>query len=375
LRFRTSWLLLALSEACGYFGIDPITVAPIDQSGGSASGGRATGGANPTGGRPPTSSGGRNNSSGGNFTGGASFGGRSGGDSSLGGDFGGDPSYAGAFGGQGGVPSCDSGSVRAFGAWDKIDTLGVSGDISSPSVTEDGLMLVFSVNTGTTEGIYESHRASRSDAFGPGERILQLSQGDRQLTPFVNRDGNRIYFAAQTGTDPTTLDLLWSNRANRNALFGDTRQLDELNDETTRDFFPSVTRDERTIFFVSSRDTTSSFADIFTATRRDLISSFSSPRRLPFGEGKVQNGSPTLSADGLTLFFTAVRGNSIDIYRADRATRDSDFARARPEPSLSSEGDELSVHLSPDGNEAYLVSTRDGPKELFVAERECFEQP
>jgi Tol biopolymer transport system component len=82
-----------------------------------------------------------------------------------------------------------------------------------------------------------------------------------------------------------------------------------------------------------------------------------------------------LSADGLTLFFTAVRGNSIDIYRADRATRDIDFARARPEPSLSSEGDELSVHLSPDGNEAYLVSTRDGPKELFVAERECFEQP
>ncbi len=89
---------------------------------------------------------------------------------------------------------------------------------------------------------------------------------------------------------------------------------------------------------------------------------------------------PTLSADGLTLFFSAVDGDE-DIYVATRADRGLSFSSARPVPELDDDGSEEGTpFLSSDGLSLYFFSTRPGPgtqgdRDIWQARRASVAAP
>jgi WD40 repeat protein len=91
-----------------------------------------------------------------------------------------------------------------------------------------------------------------------------------------------------------------------------------------------------------------------------------------FGEPELVTGlgldvpvfGPMLSADGLTLYFSAVDGDE-DIYTATRTDRGLSFSSARPVPELDDDGSEEGTpFLSFDGLSVYFFSTRPGPDTL-----------
>lgn len=77
-------------------------------------------------------------------------------------------------------------------------------------------------------------------------------------------------------------------------------------------------------------------------------------------------------ADGQTVYFRSDRGGSPDFWYAKLDPASGDFVPAAELMSLSSNGDEGTIQVSPDGRTAYISSTRTpsaGGYDLYVATR------
>jgi Tol biopolymer transport system component len=82
--------------------------------------------------------------------------------------------------------------------------------------------------------------------------------------------------------------------------------------------------------------------------------------------------SPSLSADGLTLFFGVSSGADEQIATATRADRDAAFGRAVGVPEVSTAGQNGTPALSADGLTLYFYSTRGGglgSRDLWLSTR------
>lgn len=335
--------------------------------GGSLTSG-GTGGAQPSGGVSSgggQSSGGANGNAGG--TGGLAQ--ATGGSTSAGG-MGGELGLGGMGGATLPLDPCSEGD---FGPFELITGLAVDRDKWSPSVTADGLLLVFSASDATSESIYQATRPSREEPFGEALRLVNLEHTSHQGAPFINHDGLRIYYAIEGNQGPDGRDLWFATREQRQDQFGTRRPLDSLN-TSVRDHLPWLSYDEKTIYFTTSRNTDGQRSEIWTAQRasaEDFV--FSSLSVVNTDRADSEDGSPSLTPDGLTMYFSSDRGGEFDVWSMRRATVTAPFSGARREVALSEQGEEVSLHLSPDGHEMFLSSTGDARQELFIARRNCPE--
>ncbi|MEO8177649.1 MAG: hypothetical protein ABI895_02345 [Deltaproteobacteria bacterium] len=108
----------------------------------------------------------------------------------------------------------------------------------------------------------------------------------------------------------------------------------------------------------------------------------------PFGAPEPLTGlgldvdtlGPVFSADGLTLFFSAIDGDE-NIFSAVRAPGSPEFAPAVAVPNLDADGSEEGTpFLSFDGGSLYFFSTRPGPlvqggRDIWVARRASADAP
>jgi hypothetical protein len=122
---------------------------------------------------------------------------------------------------------------------------------------------------------------------------------------------------------------------------------------------PHLTPDELTIVFMSRRESPgpTQSPKLYIADRADRKSAFNAPRVIPVGPGT--NSEPMISADGLRVFFTTLRGNnaSIEIYVVTRSARDTPFGTAEPLPRLNTAFNEF----QPFESSAGLWFTSDRP--------------
>ena len=77
-------------------------------------------------------------------------------------------------------------------------------------------------------------------------------------------------------------------------------------------------------------------------------------------------GDPSLTADGLTIYFSSNRGGSFDLYRATRPSLDAPFAMPAAVPVLNADAhNELSPEISSDGKFIHFASNRNGVLEIY----------
>lgn len=124
--------------------------------------------------------------------------------------------------------------------------------------------------------------------------------------------------------------------------------------------------DEKTAYFFSAR---SGAKLLFTATRPRVTAAFSNVSVL----ANVNMGdqyNPTISADGLTLFFASYRSNGIgdnDIYQATRANIANDFNNIRVTPNVNTAASEVQPYLTRDGTTLYFVRATAAAQAVFRA--------
>ncbi len=111
------------------------------------------------------------------------------------------------------------------------------------------------------------------------------------------------------------------------------------------------------------------------ASECEDLGAWSAPRLLAFSDAMVTEDDPTPSADGLELYFTATRSDTLggaDVYRVARAAATDPWGPVEHVVELSSTMNENTPELSADGLTLYMVSNRAGTQgndDILVASR------
>jgi len=100
--------------------------------------------------------------------------------------------------------------------------------------------------------------------------------------------------------------------ANADFTFGEPTNLGPTVNSSSRDSGPSISADGLSLFFHSTRPGGFGERDLCVATRRTVSESFGNPVNLgPIINSSAKDAQPNLSSDGLSLFFHSDRSGGI----------------------------------------------------------------
>lgn len=224
-------------------------------------------------------------------------------------------------------------------------------------------------------GDYDIYVATRPDVtmpFGALSPIEAIDTANGDDVPTVTADGLTMVFSdSATGL----YDLYMTTRTSAAGSFGPPIPVAGINDPTEYDHTPYLSPDGMTLYFASTRGTAGVSYDLYRTTRRNLTSTFGTPTKiteLSTGDG---DSDPVVSPDGLTLYFTSYRNGgtgSSDIWVASRASTGDPFGIATNVTELNTTMAEWPTWISNDGCRLYFGSDRGGGMgghDLWVATR------
>lgn len=194
-----------------------------------------------------------------------------------------------------------------------------------------------------------------TSAFGAPVLVPSLNTSGDEGAPRFTADELQAVFN-RTNAGSSDSDLYTANRATASAAFG-SAVLMTAESSTSQDYNPTVTGDGLTLFF----DSTRAGAHIYVATRSSTVATFGAPSQaanINSGSADVQ---PFVTSDGGELWFTSNRPGglgSYDIYRSAKAG--NAFGTPEAVVALNSASDEILPVLSADKLTVYFASNRAG---------------
>lgn len=262
-----------------------------------------------------------------------------------------------------------------FGAPEPLTGLGLDVDSFGPVFSADGLTLFFSA-VGEDEDIFSAVREPHSAHCSPATAVPNLDAGGTEEgTPFLSFDGLSLYFfSTRPGADVQGDRDLWvTHRPSLESPFSAEASVLPVVNGPSIDHLPRLSRDERTLIFVSGRESPNEGSNLWITRRGSKEEEFAAPVEVEGINTNAREEGFSLSDDGLTLFFASDRLNEddMDLFVATRADTSASFDSIEPLVDLNSTEQELDPQLSPDGLELFFASSRAGPVRLFRAVREC----
>ncbi|HEX4420424.1 MAG TPA: hypothetical protein VH165_21060 [Kofleriaceae bacterium] len=175
---------------------------------------------------------------------------------------------------------------------------------------------------------------------------------------------------APDNTPPPDSAVATAPRCDPSKPFGAPIQVANVN-STARDQ-GAILIDELTMLFGSDRNT---MTNIYSSTRASLTSPFTTPVALDGLDGADVESSPSVTDDGLTLYYAhAVTGsvNAGDLYVTQRTSKTAQFPVGTPVGVVNSTSDEEDPYITPDGSALYFDSARTGTQlHLYSAVRQA----
>ena len=234
-------------------------------------------------------------------------------------------------------------------------------DCEDPSLTGDALELYAEcggvINVATRPSVTSGWSAM---AVVPG-----LDTSNSESTPEITPDGLIMFFSRDGAGDGD--DVFMTTRTTRQAGWGPPVYIDDLTG-TSDDIAATPSTDGLTIVMASNRD--GATFDLYTATRAAITSnSWSGPVRIAELSTAQQENEPMLSGDKLTIYFSALRAGSYDLFYATRANATAPFG---PEVQMSetySTSNDNDAWISPDGRRFVFASDRGGQWAIFEMTR------
>jgi Tol biopolymer transport system component len=239
----------------------------------------------------------------------------------------------------------------------------------SPTVSANDKTLFFTSNrVDGQEDLFVSTRQRRKDPWGEAVNL-----GPPVNTPTANEnglrlslDGKAVYFSSNRPGGLGRSDLYVATRKSKNHPWSAARNLGPLINTELFEGFPTPSADHTTLYFNRSTTFDSPDSDIWVTTRSNRDEPWGIPERLaePIN-GPSIDVAPSISADGLTLYFASQRPGNIgflDIWVARRTTTSSPWGP--PENLGPNVNTPFAVTLAPfisaNGRRLYFMSTRLG---------------
>lgn len=231
-----------------------------------------------------------------------------------------------------------------------LNTPAVDGCVS---LSRDGLTLAFNSNRGGNQDIYIATRASTDHGFGTPEALPEsINTAADEFCPTIAL-GNRLYFSRNRSGDPGDLHV---SREGPTGWGSATRLGGDINGplmEESATFYENE-QGQRVMLF-SRRPAAGVGGEIFASTDGEPA--------IPVPVGPGANNRPSITHDGLTLFFDSVRSGGLggpDLFVATRAHATEPFGPATHLSTLSSVGFDARPSISWDGSELLFSSIRAG---------------
>jgi OOP family OmpA-OmpF porin len=268
--------------------------------------------------------------------------------------------------------SCDPKAV--FGPPRLLDGVNSSSSEINAQLSPDELTIYVASSRGGTYDLYAATRATRAGSFGAPGALENLNSASRnEEGPSISSDGLTLYFASnRNGATGPEFDLFVTTRISSAADFPAPMEVAMVNSAAT-DSTPSLAADGLTLYFTSTR---LGVAKIFRASRSSASSAFSAPSEIAELSVEDQDAdSPVVSADQRSIYFSSSRPGTqgaSDIWTARRSTRADGFGPPEPVAELNTLDKDWPLWLSPDGCRLYLASDRAGGAggyDIYVAER------
>jgi hypothetical protein len=184
-------------------------------------------------------------------------------------------------------------------------------------------------------------------AWGPPTMITELTTMFDERDPTIRTDNLELIFVRASATDPG--DLYTARRPSPSAPFDNVHALTALNTAGTKDDGPSISSDGLTLYWKSE---VGGVIQLWYSTRASIDVDFANPQVLPGGPF-TERASPSISADNLELFQCSTMGH---LYVAQRQSTTEYFGITQLIGSPIDSTNYLeSPYISRDGTTLYYV--------------------
>jgi Tol biopolymer transport system component len=233
-----------------------------------------------------------------------------------------------------------------------------------PSISADGLTLFFDRQRLGRQTIWVTTRETKEDDWGEpvelGPVVNTIASDGAQWQPSISADGLSLFFVADWGlwvTTRETTEYDWGTPVNLGATFN-----------VGRNITPSISAEGLSLYFSSNRSGGSGSMDIWITTRETIDDFWGDPLNLgPIANSSAAENASSISADGLSLFFTDYpvqkpggHGQS-DLWITSRATTGDDWGQPMNlGPSVNTTYRDGGPSISADGYTLYFHSNRSG---------------
>ncbi len=269
---------------------------------------------------------------------------------------------------------CDP--TSAFDAPVPLAGLSTANTEGVPRLTPDELEFYFYFYVNSTSGtvdpnILRTQRTSVSASFGAPVAVPRVNTTFEEYDPSVSHDGLTLLFESNR-VSKEGFHLYMSTRAAKAAEFGAPAELDHVNSPkvTDTDEEPFLTADQQELWFASNRAGGLGEFDIYRAEWNGT--SFGNPAAMITLNAAASDYYPTLSADKLTIYLSSTRPGGkggYDIWTSHRSTTSAAFPAPTIVAELNSSAFEYVGWLSPDNCRIYFSSDRAGTFDIYVASR------
>jgi Tol biopolymer transport system component len=238
-----------------------------------------------------------------------------------------------------------------------------------PSLTPDGLVLYFASDRIGGSGGADLWIASRAGAdahFSPPHNLgPNVNSGANESAPDIAADGLALFFDSDRPDGFGSYDLWIALRTRLDEPFGVPANLGAGVNTAASEGHPHLSPDGLTLYFQRRGTAATGDVDIWMATRAHVGDQFSQAVRLG---GSVNSphfdGEPSVSADGLTLYFTSDRPGGLgarDLWVAHRTSQNSAFGPGSHLGStVNTAAQDVTPSISRDGSVLYFMSDRPG---------------
>jgi hypothetical protein len=264
------------------------------------------------------------------------------------------------------------GSAKADFTFGEPVNLGptINGDSFEQTVciSADGLSLYFASDRPggydeAMDDIWLSTRPTKDDPWGPPENLGPLVNSEvGEFHPFISADELELYFERfenGTGADIYLFSIWMTKRANKNAAWEQPVKLNLTIPEGFMPGDPSLTGDGLELYFAAYRFGDEPQSEVYVAKRETKDAPWGEPVNLgPVVNSWTRQAMPAISSDGLLLLFNdwwfgsprpGGLGND-DIWFTRRATKDSSWSEpVNLGASINTAGYDYSGMVSTDG--------------------------
>jgi len=217
--------------------------------------------------------------------------------------------------------------------------------------------------------------------FFPPVPVAELNTAHSDRNPTLSPDGLEVFFISTRAGGVGDQDIWRATRADPYSPFGTPVNLAEVN-TPGREASPSLSANGLVLYWALGWTGHTESFDIYAATRPDISSPFGAPAAVTEVNSAGSDGSPRASADGLALYLVhnaEVGPPREDLYVATRDDPGDPFGTPVRIDELSTDDMERSPWVSADGLSMYFVSNRAGTHfgdyDIFLTERTASDQP